>query len=121
MSSHNGKGIQSPSFMGVLHSDRLKGKELFSFEYDEKWLKKAGSQLLDPNLQLYSGLHHIGENQQNFGVFLDSSPDRWGRVLMRRREAALARKEKGKNRSYLKPTTFLECLMVTEWEHLDLN
>jgi len=30
----------------------------------------------------------------NFGLFLDSSPDRWGRVLMQRREAALAREAK---------------------------
>lgn len=31
-----------------------------------------------------------------FGVFADSCPDRWGRLLMRRREAELARKEKRK-------------------------
>ncbi|MGB3222768.1 MAG: HipA domain-containing protein, partial [Desulforhopalus sp.] len=29
----------------------------------------------------------------NFGLFLDSSPDRWGRVLMQRREAQQARAE----------------------------
>jgi serine/threonine-protein kinase HipA len=48
---------------------------------------------LDPSLQLYSGLHFLNDEQDNFGIFLDSSPDRWGRILMRRREAALARKE----------------------------
>ncbi|NQY09284.1 MAG: type II toxin-antitoxin system HipA family toxin [Flavobacteriales bacterium] len=80
--------------MGTLHSDRLKGKEIFSFEYDEDWLKNGLSQLLDPSLQLYSGLQYLNEGQENFGMFLDSSPDRWGRILMRRREAALARMEK---------------------------
>ena len=28
-----------------------------------------------------------------FGVFADSCPDRWGRLLMKRREAILAKKE----------------------------
>lgn len=86
--------VVEPHLMGILHSDRLKGKELFSFEYDEKWLKEGPLQLFDPELQLYSGLQYLKDEKQNFGVFLDSSPDRWGRILMRRREAALARLEK---------------------------
>ena len=36
----------------------------------------------------------MSDEKSNFGLFLDSSPDRWGRVLLRRREAALARLEK---------------------------
>lgn len=88
------EGIEEPMLMGTLHSDRLRGKEVFSFEYEDNWLKDGPSQLLDPSLQLFSGLHYLDEAQENFGIFLDSSPDRWGRVLMRRREAALARTEK---------------------------
>ncbi len=87
------QGINDPCLMGSLHSDRLKGKEIFSFEYDDNWLQNGSPQLLDPNLQLYSGLHYLNEKQENFGIFLDSSPDRWGRILMRRREAALSRTE----------------------------
>jgi serine/threonine-protein kinase HipA len=86
-------GMVDPLLIGVLHPDRLRGKEIFSFEYDENWLKNGPSQLLDPNLQLYSGLHYLNEDQDNFRMFLDSSPDRWGRNLMRRREAAMARNE----------------------------
>jgi len=84
-------GMGNPLLMGILHSDRLKGEEIFSFEYDDDWLQNGPAQLLDPSLQLYSGLHYLNEKQDNFGIFLDSSPDRWGRILMRRREAALAR------------------------------
>lgn len=84
-------GIATLRHMGILHSDRLKGKEIFSFEYDGEWLKNGPAQLLDPSLQLFSGLHYLNEEQDNFGIFLDSSPDRWGRILMRRREAAIAR------------------------------
>ncbi|WP_233098667.1 type II toxin-antitoxin system HipA family toxin [Aureibaculum flavum] len=86
--------MEKPLLMGILHSDRLKGKEIFSFEYDRDWLQNGPAQLLDPSLQLYSGLHYLNEEKDNFGIFLDSSPDRWGRILMRRREAALARTDK---------------------------
>lgn len=86
--------MKEPRLMGTLHSDRLRGKEIFSFEYDRDWLKNGPAQLLDPSLQLYSGLHYSNEDDDNFGIFLDSSPDRWGRILMRRREAALARIDK---------------------------
>jgi len=42
-------GMDAPLLMGILHSDRLKGKEIFSFNYVENWLQKGPSQLLDPS------------------------------------------------------------------------
>jgi len=89
----NWQGMEEPVLMGELYSERLKGKEIFSFEYNSTWLASDQAQLIDPELQLYSGLQHLGTDQKNFGLFLDSSPDRWGRLLMRRREAAMARIE----------------------------
>lgn len=78
--------------MGVLHSEHLRGKEIFSFEYNPEWIKSEHVQLLDPQLQMYTGIQYQRDKEKsNFGMFLDSSPDRWGRILMRRREAALAR------------------------------
>ena len=86
--------LNGPVFMGVLHAELLRGKEIFSFEYEKTWLQSGKAQLLDPDLQLFSGLQYLTDQQKhNFGMFLDSSPDRWGRILMRRREAALARQE----------------------------
>jgi serine/threonine-protein kinase HipA len=38
----------------------------------------------------------VSEDKPNFGIFLDSSPDRWGRVLMKRRAAILARQQNEK-------------------------
>ena len=49
--------------------------------------------MLDPDLQLYPGRQYLDSTKSNFGIFLDSSPDRWGRQLMRRREAIRARQE----------------------------
>lgn len=98
--------ISGPQLIGVLHSELLRGKEVFSFEYEKNWLQENFSQVLDPDLALYSGLHFLHEDKTNFGAFLDSSPDRWGRILMRRREAALARKE-GRTESSLFETDYL--------------
>ena len=86
--------MKEPVLMGVLNAEFTRGKEIFSFSYSEDWLKSSYSQILDPELQLYTGSQYAKDEKQNFGVFLDSSPDRWGRVLMKRREAAMARSDK---------------------------
>lgn len=33
--------VQGPHLVGVLHSELLRGKEIFSFEYHDKWLKSG--------------------------------------------------------------------------------
>ncbi|HJZ39910.1 MAG TPA: HipA domain-containing protein [Bacteroidales bacterium] len=86
-------GMKDPFYMGVLRSEYARGKEIFSFSYSDIWLKSGYSQILDPELQLYPGSQYARDEKLNFGFFLDSSPDRWGRLLMKRREAALARSE----------------------------
>lgn len=89
------QGMANPLYMGVLQSVLLRGKEVFSFEYDSEWLKNNQALLLDPDLHFYEGIQYLNDAEKtNFGLFLDSSPDRWGRILMRRRESALARQEK---------------------------
>ncbi|GAL74648.1 hipA protein [Nonlabens ulvanivorans] len=93
-------GFNEPTLMGILYASLNKGKELFSFEYNAEWLKLKEATAIDPDLQLFSGPQYLNEDKSNFGIFLDSSPDRWGgRLLMRRKEAALARKEERKPRN----------------------
>ena len=86
--------VDGPLLMGTLAVDIVRGQEVFSFDYDADWLAGANVQQLDPDLQLYPGDQYLAEEKPNFGIFTDSSPDRWGRVLMKRREAILARIEK---------------------------
>ena len=83
----------------MLKAEFTRVKEIFSFNYSDNWLKSRYVQILDPELQLYSGSQYAKDEKQNFGVFLDSSPDRWGRILMKRREAAMARSEKRPERT----------------------
>lgn len=91
-------GFKEPTLMGTLYASLNKGKELFSFEYNKEWLKLPEATAIDPDLQLFSGPQYLNEDKSNFGIFLDSSPDRWGRLLMRRKEVAIARKEERKPR-----------------------
>lgn len=81
-----------PALVGTLRSSAIKNKERFSFGYDETWLQSPFVQKIDPDLNLYSGEQHSTDSK-NFRVFLDSCPDRWGRLLMKRREAIVARQE----------------------------
>ncbi len=85
--------LHVPVLMGCLNTQLIRGKEIFSFEFDSEWLKSKSVQILDPDLQFYSGRQYTDSNKNIFGIFLDSSPDRWGRQLMRRREAIKARHE----------------------------
>ncbi|MEX2427832.1 MAG: HipA domain-containing protein, partial [Bacteroidales bacterium] len=86
-------GLNGSKLLGILNVSLTRGKEIFNFEYDEDWLRSAPAQVLDPDLRLYSGPQYLSEGKSNFGIFLDSAPDRWGRMLMKKREAAAARKE----------------------------
>jgi serine/threonine-protein kinase HipA len=81
------------AFMGMLTAGQLRGKEVFSFSYSKEWLERGAALILDPDLGLFRGPQYIRDGKPNFGLFLDSSPDRWGRELMERREALLARRE----------------------------
>ncbi len=85
--------LDEPILMGTLSAAVIRGKEIFAFEYSSDFLKSDSVFEIDPNLKLYKGLQYIRDEERNFGIFLDSSPDRWGRVLMDRREAIMARLE----------------------------
>jgi len=91
------KALGNPQFMGTLSSELVRGNEIFSFSYQKSWLDSGLAQELDPDLKLFTGPQYLSDDKPNFGLFLDSSPDRWGRVLMKRREAVNARDEQRKS------------------------
>jgi serine/threonine-protein kinase HipA len=86
-----------PMLVGTLRSSVIKNKEHFSFSYNKAWLQSPFAQKIDPDLNLYSGDQHSAD-AKNFRTFLDSCPDRWGRLLMKRREAIIARQEERRPR-----------------------
>lgn len=88
----------SPLLLGKLYVDMIKGGEIYSFEYDNHWLENTLlSVTVDPDLIPYGGRQYPSHNSI-FGLFADASPDRWGRMLMTKRERILADKESRKPR-----------------------
>lgn len=82
--------LGGPQLMGVLSAHQAKGRKAFSFTYDKQWLRSGNQYLIDPDLQFFAG-QQFANGKENFGVFLDSMPDTWGRTLMKRRAAQLAK------------------------------
>ena len=76
--------------VGTLAHDRGQVR----FHYDRNWLGHARAFALDPDLSLDEHPFFPKPELGNFGVFLDSSPDRWGQTLMKRRETLQAKDEK---------------------------
>ena len=63
------------------------------FRYAPTWLENPRAFALDPDLSLDSQPFFPKPELGNFGIFLDSSPDRWGQTLMKRRESLQAKDE----------------------------
>ena len=83
-------GMAEPKKIGVLNAQQAKGKKAFSFEYDKNWINSKEQILLDPDISWYGGQQYPN-NKENFGIFLDSMPDTWGKRLMQRRAAQIAK------------------------------
>ncbi|MCL4482037.1 MAG: HipA domain-containing protein [Bacteroidetes bacterium] len=117
-------GMKEPKRIGILSAQQSKGKKAFSFEYGPDWIQSKEQILLDPDIAWYSGQQYPN-GKENFGLFLDSMPDTWGRKLMRRRAAQKA-KEEGKPTPTLYDIDYLlgvydECRMGALRFKLDAN
>jgi serine/threonine-protein kinase HipA len=88
----------SPKLIGCIYFASLRGKGVYSFEYDKEWITNGIA--IDPELPLFAGKHYASSND-NFGIFKDASPDRWGQLLMKRREILLSKMEKRTPRSLI--------------------
>ncbi|HOY16676.1 MAG TPA: HipA domain-containing protein [Haliscomenobacter sp.] len=98
-------GMKTPKMVGILSAHQAKGRKAFGFEYARDWVQSKEQFLLDPDIGWFSG-PQFPNGKDNFGVFLDSMPDRWGRTLMKRRAAQVA-KEAGKPSPTLYDIDFL--------------
>lgn len=80
-------------FVGTLWSHYSRNHETSDFEYSKEWLNNPLRFSLQPSLSLYQGKQVNLRPTPLFGSFGDSAPDSWGRQLMRRYEAKLAKEE----------------------------
>jgi serine/threonine-protein kinase HipA len=92
--------LAAPLLVGRLFRAVARGAEAVRFEYTDDWLRHPDAFEIDPQARLVAGPQYAaaGANEL-FGIFQDSSPDRWGRLLMDRREAMAAREEKRRPRA----------------------
>ena len=85
--------LATPQEIGILGYEHVRGKDHFVFEYSREWLKKHGGILLSGDLLNVPSLQHPRGNDSVFGFVKDSFPDRWGRLLLDRRERLIAQSE----------------------------
>jgi len=81
--------LVKPCLVGALAHDRGQ----IRFHYDREWLNQPSAFALDPDLSLDDAPFFPRPELGNFGIFLDSSPDRWGQTLMKRKEVLQAKDE----------------------------
>ncbi len=90
--------FEEPKLLGRLYVNNIKGRETYAFEHDKDWLKSTNYPVsIDPDFLGYGGREYPSGNSI-FGVFADASPDRWGRLLMNKKERKLADSESRKPR-----------------------
>ena len=85
--------LASPQEIGNLGYERVRGKDHFVFEYSHEWLKQHGGIVLSGDLINVPSLQHPRGTDSVFGFVKDSFPDRWGRLLLDRRERLKAQAE----------------------------
>ena len=86
--------LKKVELVGELSMQSIRGKESYSFEFSKDWLKNYGSIQLSDDINNFTGIQYCQQNNEIFGCFADSLPDRWGRTLILRREQILAMEEK---------------------------
>ena len=70
--------FHAPFLMGELHRQKSRSGDIFSFHYEKALLASEAAFAFDPDLALVTGHQYPAPDRANFGIFLDSSPDRWG-------------------------------------------
>lgn len=86
--------MERPMLVGELGYESLRGSDSYSFKFDDDWLRHHGSLFLSADLNNYPGPQYTQPGRDIFGCFCDALPNRWGRLLLNRREQILASEEK---------------------------
>lgn len=86
--------LETAMLVGELGYESLRGTDSYSFCYDHNWLRQYSDLYLSADINNYTGLQFTQPDRDIFGCFGDALPDRWGRLLLNRREQILAQEEK---------------------------
>lgn len=86
--------LAEPMLVGELGYELLRGSDSYAFKFDNDWLRQYGSLFLSADINNYPGQQYTQPGHDIFGCFSDALPDRWGRLLLNRREQILATEER---------------------------
>lgn len=86
--------LETAVLVGELGYESLRGTDSYSFCYDHNWLRQYSDLYLSADINNYTGLQFTQPDRDIFGCFGDALPDRWGRLLLNRREQIRAQEEK---------------------------
>ena len=86
--------LNTPMLVGELGYESLRGSDSYAFKFDDEWLRHYGNLFLSADINNYPGQQYTQPGRDIFGCFSDALPDRWGRLLLNRREQILATEEK---------------------------
>lgn len=86
--------LAEPMLVGELGYESLRGSDSYAFKFDKDWLRQYGSLFLSADINNYPGQQYTQPGRDIFGCFSDALPDRWGRLLLNRREQILAAEER---------------------------
>lgn len=85
--------MNTPMPVGELGYESLRGSDSYAFKFDEEWLRHYGGLFLSADINNYPGQQYTQPGRDIFGCFSDALPDRWGRLLLNRREQIMATEE----------------------------
>ncbi len=86
--------LRRAELVGTLSYEKLRGSDIYRFEFAPEWLRERGDLILCEDLHNFPGSQFTNPGRDIFGCFSDVLPDRWGRTLLNRREQMLASEEK---------------------------
>lgn len=86
--------LKTAVLVGELGYESLRGTDSYSFCYDHNWLRQYSDLYLSADINNYTGPQYTQADRDIFGCFSDALPDRWGRLLLNRREQIRAQEEK---------------------------
>lgn len=85
--------LERQELIGELSYERVRGGDHFAFQFSREWLKHHGDIVLSGDVMNVQEWQHPRQGSGVFGFVSDSFPDRWGRLLLDRRERMTAQAE----------------------------
>ena len=107
--------LKEVELIGELSFENLRGSETYGFQYSREWLKNHSDILLGNDINNYPGMQYTQPEKDIFGCFSDALPDRWGRMLLNRREQILAKEE---NRPIRKLSSFDHLMGIDDFSRM---